>query len=77
MMKRYLTLKPLQNGTTFHEPGSIVELADIDARWCADIGVIDPEPVADGVQVVTKPTAAPALAPSAPAHRGCAGCGWR
>jgi hypothetical protein len=47
-MKRYLTLKRLQNAGTLYQPGSVVELSDADARWCIDIGVIEPQPIAEG-----------------------------
>jgi hypothetical protein len=75
-MKRYLTLKRLQNAGTLYQPGSVVELSDADARWCIDIGVIEPQPIAEGAPVPT-PAAPLAQPPVAPARRGCAGCGWR
>lgn len=78
MMKRYLTRKAMQIGVTLYQPGSIVELADMDARWAADIGVINPDPVGALVPLTRAIATASAKAPSvAPVKRGCNGCGWR
>jgi hypothetical protein len=72
--KRYRTVKPLYSGGTFYPPGSVVELAEMDARWAADIGVIEPDPVADPVRVADEtPVKAPA---PARLQRGCRSCGW-
>lgn len=77
-MKRYLTLKRLQNAGVLHQPGSVVELSDDDARWCADLGVIDLQPIPEGA--VMPPPAAPLAQPPtglAATVRRCSGCGWR
>lgn len=76
-MKRYLTLKPLTNGSTHYPAGSVVEFDDPTAKWCVDLGVIDPNPITDEAAVATRTPPAAVPTPSAPARRGCAGCGWR